>query len=233
MTLVGFPAPPVVTPRHTLSLVPSPKMDAPGLVAAECACGGYRSGPSTEHGAYADGRQHVAAAVLNDAADILTAGLAWLYDTVQPDDALCHHLGYAGGTVDRMFSFIPHYRWPIIVMRLPGPRYEGDPPRLINPLVKVDVSVLCAEMRRRGRTIAAKWNGKGTHSVSLALDGEVHPTLRAAVSRYCAGCAVHGNTVFCGREQGCDWYVTGNARLIKPAWSDTILADPHRIGDPS
>jgi hypothetical protein len=233
MTLVGFPAPPLVTPRHTLSLVPSPKMDAPGLVAADCACGNYRSGPRTESGAYADGRKHVAAAVLNDAADILTTGLAWLYSTEQPDDAICNHLGYNRGTTDRMFHFIPDPRWPILVMELAAPRYAttGDG-ELLNPLVGPDISALCTEVRRRGRAVVSRWNGKGTHTVSLALDSKIHPTLTAATRRYSRGCPTH-NTVFCGRDRGCGWYRDGVARLIKPAWPDTTLIAPHRIGDPA
>lgn len=230
MTVIDFPAPPTITGRHTLTLVPSPKMDTPDLVAAECACGNYRSGPHTEHGALADGRQHVAMSVLNDAADIITAGLAWLYDTVQPGGALCHHLGFVRGTADRVFHFMPHHRWPILVMELAAPRHEHHGSyQLLNPLVKVDISTLCAQMRARGRTIAAKWNGKGTHTVSLALDGQIHPTLRAAVQRYMDGCPTH-NSVFCGNDQDrCAWFTTGESRLIKPAWPATTPA----IGDPS
>ena len=46
---------------HQISIVPAHKMDTPGLFAAVCSCGEYRSAPDGESGARKAGEQHVAA----------------------------------------------------------------------------------------------------------------------------------------------------------------------------
>lgn len=46
---------------HVIRIVPAPKMDTPSLVAAECSCGNYRSGSTTENDARKRGEAHVAA----------------------------------------------------------------------------------------------------------------------------------------------------------------------------
>jgi hypothetical protein len=43
---------------HRITIVPAPKMDTPGLVAAECSCGHYRSSSTTEHEARKRGIAH-------------------------------------------------------------------------------------------------------------------------------------------------------------------------------
>lgn len=165
------------------------------------------------------GAQHVAAAVLNDAAPILDAGLAWLLTTVQPDDtSLCHHLGVYRRTTDRVFGFIPSPTWPIIVMELTDPRHD-DHGTLTNPLTAFDVTSLAADLTRRGRTVRDTWNGKGCHTVSVALAGDVHPTLLAAVARYSRGCPEHPDqSVFC-RVEDCTWW-TRRTLLLDPVWPD-------------
>jgi hypothetical protein len=216
------PAPAETTPRHTVAIVASPKMDTPSLVAAKCTCGNYRSGPTSESDARQSGRQHVAAAVLNDAWLILTTGLTWLYNTAQPADAVISHHGVYRGTPDRGFRFLPggygHLgRSPIVTVEVhPVFNGRGD---VTNPLTREDVTALTANLRRRGHTIRETWNGKGRSTVSVALDGTVHPTLTAAVTRYHAACPTH-YTVFCYRD-GCTWYADGYARIVEPAWTET------------
>lgn len=50
----------VAPPTHEITIVASPKFDAPGLVAAQCSCNKYRSAPTTENKARKSGAQHVA-----------------------------------------------------------------------------------------------------------------------------------------------------------------------------
>lgn len=211
------PAPPPPPARHTVTLVPAPKMDTPTLMSAVCACGRYRSDPHSRNGATVAGLRHVADAVLNDAAPILTAGLAWLIDTVQPAGALTTHHGVGRGTPDRWFRFIPSPTWPIIAMELTHPDRD-DRGNLLNPYTKYDVLSLHAALIRRGYTIRSTWNGVGCDTVSVALTGAVHPTLLDAVETYHRGCPDH-HTVFCspGRN-GCGWYGNGNRHLVPPAW---------------
>lgn len=212
------PPPPPLPARHTLTLIPAPQTGIPTLLAAVCACG-YVCDPTSRNGAATSGLQHVAAAVIDDAAGILTAGLAWLIGTEQPAEALTTHHGVGRGTGDRRFRFVPSPTWPIIVMELTHPARDQRG-NLLNPLTKHDVKALHVDLIRRGQTIRSTWNGVGCDTVSVALGGTVHPTLLDAVETYHRGCPVH-HTVFCSPDRnGCDWYATGNRHLVKPAWPD-------------
>lgn len=211
------PPPQPPPPRHTLTLVPSPKMDAQSLMAAVCACGSYTSGPSSRNDAQTSGLQHVAAAVLNDAATILTAGLAWLVDTVQPPGVLTTHHGVGRGTPDRWFRFIPSPTWPILAMSISHPAVD-ERGNLLNPLTRHDVAALRAALLDRGHTIRSTWNGVGCDTVSVGLGGTTHPTLLDAVETYHRGCPEH-RSVFCSpAENGCDWYGQGSRGLVPPTW---------------
>ncbi len=212
-----FPARAAVPQRHHIDIVASPKMDTPSLVAALCTCGSYRGGPATEPHARKCGQQHVADAVVNDAAAILDAGLEWLLNTVQPSTmSICQHLGVYRATPDRSFGFIPSPTWPIVVMQLVDAAHD-DHGTLTNPLTKFDVTSLCAAIGRRGHQIRETWNGKGTHTVSVAIGGEVHPTLLDAVGRYRQGCPRH-HSVFC-RADECRWWQR-RTLLVGPTWPE-------------
>ena len=50
---------PELPAEHEMTIVPSPKMDTPSLVASVCSCGKYRSGPTTENDARKSWQQHV------------------------------------------------------------------------------------------------------------------------------------------------------------------------------
>lgn len=213
------------TLRHAITIGPRPKMDARNLVAAVCSCGDYDSGPVSIYQADTSAQQHVAAATVNDARAVIGAGLAWLFDTVQPDGAACFHLGPSRDSGDRLFGFIPSAQWPILTMDLVHPEYD-DRGNLTNPLTRHDVDTLWADMKRRGITVRSSWNGKGTHTVSLALAGHVHPTLLAAVETYRRGCPHHGGSVFCGREHACTYLADRYALLTGPAWPDPQPAPP-------
>ncbi len=219
---IAFPAtshlPPDLTlppPRHTITVIPRPKMDASSLVATVCACGDYTSGPASGYQADTAGQQHVATATVNDADSILTAGLAWLFDTAQPPEAICTHLGSSRATGDRVFGFIPRGvgGGPVVTMCLTHPAYD-DRDNLRNPLTRHDVDALWADLKRRGHAIAASWNGKGTTTLSVQLARPAHPALLAAVDAYHAGCPDHGGTVFCR----CAHLDDRHAMLVRPAW---------------
>lgn len=215
--IMAFTVPP---PRHTITVVSRPKMDAPSLVAAVCACGDYTSGPTGTYQADTAGQQHVAAATVNDADAILTAGLTWLFDTAQPPDAICHHLGPSRATADRVFGFIPRCAGggPVVTMCLTHPTYDNRD-NLTNPLTRHDVDALWADLKRRGHGIASSWNGKGTHTLSVQLLRPARPGLIVAVDNYARGCPHHSGNVFCGADRnGCTYLDDRMAMLVRPAW---------------
>jgi hypothetical protein len=54
-------------PGHGCTIVESPKMDAPGLVAAVCECGEYRSSPGNENRVRVAHRHHAQAKAAKEA----------------------------------------------------------------------------------------------------------------------------------------------------------------------
>ena len=151
--------------------------------------------------------------------DTLRAGLAWLYDTPQPDDAILQHHGVTAPEFDnRRLRFIPtgwnghvvivldvaHWTWL--------PHGEGI---ASHTLADGELHRLAALLGSLDHKVAHSWNGtQGLVTGSLALARPAHPTLRAAVARYCAGCPEHG-TVFCN-----EWYRAGHARITQPTWPE-------------
>jgi hypothetical protein len=91
------------TPDHACEIVPAPKMDSQGLVAAVCSCGRYRSGSTTEHSArkswqaHADAKTAHALVLRPDAREQIARWL-WIQDTGS-DSAWPH----AGETLRRPF----------------------------------------------------------------------------------------------------------------------------------
>lgn len=163
--------------RHTISLVSAPKMDAPGLVAAVCCCGNYRSGSTSEHNARAAGVQHVAAATVNDVNDVITAGLAWLFDTVQPDGAAVSPLLATVGSGDRVFGF---HGGDNASVTMTATLNDLGP---VAPLTAADVNELRNNLTNRGHTVTVKpGTGKRHFRVDLILDRPCHPSLAAAVA---------------------------------------------------
>ena len=159
----------------------------------------------------------------------LKAGLAWLYETVQPPGAILQHHGVssprAGG---RSYGFVPVGAGsrPVVIIRVAQPRRHPDDGTLLNPLSRVEVDAVAAEIAKLGYDVADVWNGAGHDTGSFGLSGPAHPSLVAAVDRYRAGCPEHPQqNVFCD----CGWYQQGNALVVGPDWGrlpHTCSSDP-------
>lgn len=149
-------------------------------------------------------------------ATVLDAGLGWLYDTVQPDDAHQQHTGRSLGLPDynRLYSFCPDgaEHLPVVIVSVAKPRQL--PGRLQqHPLTPYELGALAAELERRGLQVRTTWNGFPAPTGSVGLARPAHPTLVAAVERYHRGCTVHPEKrVFCDCEH---WRAEG-ARIIRP-----------------
>lgn len=153
--------------------------------------------------------------------DVLTAGLTWLYDTVQPDGAIITHHGTGHRAGPRLrLGFVPMPD-PVIVINIADAQYGEDLDRTLkNPLTAdeyTEVQILLAEL---GRPPIDRWNGAGCDSGSFRLTGPIHPTLAAAVEKYRAGCPVHPGPL-CSWD-GCPWYPTGNKLIVNPSWPAAV-----------
>lgn len=153
---------------------------------------------------------------------VLTAGLAWLYDTTQPDGAGITHHGVTSPKVDgRRYQFIPQgaHNRPVVVVDVAEPKYPNDPNLpILNPLGgQAEMDAYTVVLRELGAEVATTWNGKGeTGSLGLALPA--HPSLVAAVRLYLDGCPVqeigHRGSSLCS----CGWFDHPKSLLIKPTW---------------
>lgn len=162
-----------------------------------------------------------------DVRTVLAAGMAWLFDTEQPEDSVIQHHGSSRSAGDRIYGFCPA-GWegrPVVFVQVAEPRYAGPPPdgEVANPLdVPGELESLEALLRDLGHPVVERWNGApGSTTASFALEGQAHPSLLAAVSRYRAGCPVHGNPL-CS-QAGCRWYRTGYALIVQPDWPEPAL----------
>lgn len=155
----------------------------------------------------------------------IRVGLAWLYDTVQPDGVLDQHHGTGRTVADRHYGFVPDQAGCIVSMEITaGQEILDRDHELTNPLEEWEIILLRQMIARYGQEVIGSWNGTGTGTVSLRLGHPAHPSLLAAVDKYRAGCPAHNNSVFCGREEGCTWFEDNHAGLIRPTWPTT--ADP-------
>lgn len=149
-------------------------------------------------------------------ARILDAGLGWLYDTVQPDDAHQQHHGITIGlpSANRLYGFCPtgSANLPVVIANVAKPELRPyDLP--LNPLAPDELFDLATELERRGFTVRTTWNGHPAITGSVGLVRPAHPTLVAAVERYHRGCVVHPErSVFCDCET---WNAEG-ARIVQP-----------------
>lgn len=152
------------------------------------------------------------------------AGLAWLYDTVQPDTAILQHHGVPVAAVgNRRLSFCPVgvNRLPVVVVDVVGVTYIGDSLRPQNPLVAGELEALAA-LIGRSVPVATMWNGHPAVTGSVGLARPAHPSLAAAVARYHARCPEH-DSVFCSRT-GCSWYRNGHRTVIYPGSGNNSCA---------
>ncbi|MEU1553979.1 hypothetical protein ABZ517_14840 [Streptomyces scabiei] len=154
-------------------------------------------------------------------ATILDAGLGWLYDTGQPDDAHQQHHGLTLHLpeTNRWYGFCPSsaHRLPVVSVDVLKIEWIDNGPNDLktpaNPLGPDELTDLAAELRRRGFDVDGTWNGHPGTTGSVGLVREAHPTLVAAVQRYRSGCTVHPErSVFCD----CDTWNAGFRRVVRP-----------------
>jgi hypothetical protein len=152
--------------------------------------------------------------------EVLAAGVRWLLHTEQPDDAILQHHGVTVQMVvdNRSIKLFPR-GWgghPVIAVDVAS-QVRDEHGRLLTQLGRGELDVWQAVLTDLGVQVAHRWNGWPAPTGSLALAGQAHPSLLAAVDRYRAGCPDHpgltGNTgVFCQ----CGWYQQGYEQLVRP-----------------
>ena len=157
---------------------------------------------------------------------ILRAGLAWLFNTEQPDGAISMHHGETAPEVDnRTYRFcpagvaaaavviveVPHYK---LVM----PGYRPEPAIEPGEMGKLVAAIEALDVR-----VASTWNGTGFTTGSVGLVRPAGPSLAAAVRRYHAGCPDHDGNVF--SHDGCTWFVDGARLLVRPTWPVLAAAE--------
>jgi hypothetical protein len=153
---------------------------------------------------------------------VLTAGLRWLYETEQPDNAWQGHHGLLlrAPATNRLYSFITsdyRRRLPMVAVDVARIEWIDNGPNELktpaNPLVAGELEALAAELRILGFEVSSTWNGHPQTTGSVGLVRPAHPSLLAAVDRYRAGCLVHPKrSVFCD----CDAWREGFTRIIRP-----------------
>lgn len=165
----------------------------------------------------------------------LRAGLAWLYDTEQPDGAITQHHGRSTSTGDWRLGFCPLGAddLPVVWVEVATPVYRtiGDDRLLTNPLGPHAMKQISDALAQLGHPVTKTWNGESHMTTgSCGMRDPAHPTLLAAVQRYHAGCPTH-KSLFCGNPcsdggQDCPWYRDGEAKLITPEWPPTPTVFP-------
>ncbi|MEW1679274.1 hypothetical protein AB0O47_39405 [Streptomyces noursei] len=164
---------------------------------------------------------HASAAELDEKdkpvrAEALRAGLEWLTEVQQPDDAICHHLGtviHAQG--NRWFGFqaATMTRSIQIDVNVRKKRIDVVTGVLENPLREGEMDEVIDELEALGANVFDQWNGDGTETGTLRLDMTPHPSLLAAVERYMVGCKTHPSR---GSLCHCGWFGQGATRLVLP-----------------
>ena len=154
-------------------------------------------------------------------ADIIRAGLAWLYDTEQPDGALLQHHGAHITTAhdSRVYQFAPDgdRGTPVVAVEVARPRYDDIAGEWVclTPLRLGELAELAAFIAAEGVPVRGTWNGEpGQHIGSVGLGRRAGLSLRDAVSLYRHGCPEH-DSVFCP-DDGCRWYANGKAHVVWP-----------------
>lgn len=129
----------------------------------------------------------------------LLVGLRWLFDTVQPDSAMVSAGGQAVRSGRRTLRFRPMDWQGHAVIEIVGPAVAGDP----SP--RAELEAYAQALDDMGEDVIASWIGRRGQVRSIALARPVHPTLKAAVDRYVAGCPEHagGHCGCCRRARDC------------------------------
>lgn len=125
----------------------------------------------------------------------LLIGLRWLFDTVQPDGAMVSSGGQVVRSGHRTLRFRPVDWQGHAVIEIVGAATATDP----SPRAEMEAYVTALD--DMGEDVVASWIGRRGQVRSIALARPAHPSLRAAVERYVAGCPDHpGRQCACGRR---------------------------------
>lgn len=159
-------------------------------------------------------------------ADVLDAGLRWMFETEQPDDAHAqHHGAMLAADGNRTYRFIPvgARKRPVIVVDVAKVEWIDNGPNDLktpaNPLEPGELEALASELTARGYTVETTWNGHPGISGSVGLLTPAHPSQVAAVERYLAGCVEHTDrSVFCD----CEAWRAGFQRVVRPALTAAV-----------
>ncbi len=159
----------------------------------------------------------------------LWAGLRWLYLTEQNDDALVEHRGARIDAVGRHLRFLPTAAdgTPLIVVEAGAHRGESAQHAMAaSDLKAVEFSTITSELIAAGAH-PGPWHCH-TITSTIELGTPAHPTLRAAVARYAAGCPYHHDLV-CDAPikdggQACPWHTRGHQAAIWPKLTDADVA---------
>lgn len=159
----------------------------------------------------------------------LSAGLRWLYLTEQTDDALVEPSGARIAAVGRHLRFLPTAAdgTPLIVVDADIPRWTPDTAGpALSPLTEPELATIADELTEVG-VHPGTWHCH-TITSTIELGTPAHPTLRAAVARYAAGCPYHHDLV-CDAPikdggQACPWHTRGHQAAIWPTLTDADIA---------
>lgn len=157
-------------------------------------------------------------------AELLKLGLRWLYDTVQPDHAVidCRAASVLLAPVNRVIRLVP-LGWaqkPGIVVEVADVHWGLGTGRPLNPLSSSEINCLAGELERLDADIDDIRCPITGLTGTIALLRPAHPTLRAAVQRFGAGCPRHHSRI-CGRPldrggRNCRWAVDGHRGVRWP-----------------
>ncbi|MDO3013273.1 hypothetical protein P5V34_04635 [Mycobacteroides abscessus subsp. abscessus] len=168
----------------------------------------------------------------------LSVGLRWLYTTEQPTDALVEPSGARLAAVGRHLRFLPlggHDGNPLIVIDAVIPHWvpvNSGPP--LSTLTRAELDTVAEELANIG-VKPSQWQCHAITS-TIVLKTPAHPSLRAAVDRYRAGCPYHRSLVCdapvgCGGH-GCPWHAAGHDRARWPQLTETDMAAAALQGHP-
>ncbi|MFJ6440241.1 hypothetical protein [Streptomyces sp. NPDC091649] len=158
---------------------------------------------------------------------VLTAGLRWLYETEQPDNAWQEHHGLLlpEPATNRLYRFIPANdgRRVVVAVDVASIEWIDNGPNELktpaNPLESGELAALAADLGALGFEVTSTWGGHPQTTGSVGLARTAHPSLLAAVDRYRAGCLDHPQrAVFCD----CDAWRAGFDRVVQPALTPAV-----------
>jgi hypothetical protein len=151
----------------------------------------------------------------------LSAGLRWLYGTVQPDTALVEPRGACLTVTGRRLRFLPLSTagTPLIVVDSNAVHWAAGPTSpALNTLPATELPCLACELA--ALRIPAGRHHYHSLTGTIVLDSPAHCSLRAAVERYARGCPRH-HGVGCAAAAGnggqsCTWRAAGRRAAIWP-----------------